>query len=82
VASVALVSLLVGACDREHAGTQFALLTALSPLVGRLVGGVSGDIVAASSYPAWFALTGLLTLPALAFVPAIVRWRGETEAPA
>lgn len=74
VASVTLVSLLVGACEREHAGTQFAVLTALSPLVGRLVGGVSGDVVSATSYAAWFALTGALTLPALAFVPAAVRW--------
>jgi PAT family beta-lactamase induction signal transducer AmpG len=74
VASVTLVSLLVGACEREHAGTQFALLTALSPLVGRLVGGISGDVVSATSYAAWFTLTGALTLPALAFVPAVVRW--------
>jgi PAT family beta-lactamase induction signal transducer AmpG len=74
VASVALVSLLVGACDRAHAGTQFALLTAFSPFVGRFVGGASGDVVALSGYATWFVLTGALTLPALAFVPAAVRW--------
>ncbi len=74
VASVALVSLLVGACDRAHAGVQFALLTALSPLAGRLVGGVSGEFVAAFGFGAWFAATGALTLPALAFVPAALRW--------
>lgn len=79
VASVALVSLLVGACDRAHAGTQFALLTALSPLVGRVVGGASGDAVAASSYATWFVLTGALTLPALAFIPAAVRWSQRSE---
>ena len=74
VASVALVSLLVGACDRAHAGVQFALLTALSPLAGRLVGGISGEFVAALGYGAWFAATGALTLPALAFLPAALRW--------
>ncbi len=74
VASVALVSLLVGACDRAHAGVQFALLTALSPLAGRLVGGVSGEFVAAFGFGAWFAVTGALTLPALAFIPAVLRW--------
>jgi PAT family beta-lactamase induction signal transducer AmpG len=73
-ASVALVSLLVGACDREHAGVQFALLTALSPLAGRLVGGVSGVFSAEFGYAAWFAATGALTLPALAFIPATLRW--------
>jgi PAT family beta-lactamase induction signal transducer AmpG len=74
IASVALVSLLVGACDRAHAGVQFALLTALSPFAGRLVGGVSGEFVAAFGYGAWFAATGALTLPALAFIPTAVRW--------
>jgi PAT family beta-lactamase induction signal transducer AmpG len=73
-ASVALVSLLVGACDRAHAGVQFALLTALSPLAGRLVGGASGVFSAELGYAAWFAATGALTLPALAFIPAAIRW--------
>jgi PAT family beta-lactamase induction signal transducer AmpG len=79
IASVTLVSLLVGACDRAHAGVQFALLTALSPLAGRLVGGPSGEFVAAHGYAAWFALTGALTLPALAFVPAALRWSATTR---
>jgi PAT family beta-lactamase induction signal transducer AmpG len=74
VAGVALVSLLVAACERAHAGVQFAVLTALSPAAGRLLGGPSGEFVAAYGYGAWFALTGALTLPALAFVPAVVRW--------
>lgn len=74
VANVALVSLLVGACDRAHAGVQFALLTAFSPLAGRLVGSISGDVVNAFGYGAWFALTGGFTLPALLWVPAAVRW--------
>jgi PAT family beta-lactamase induction signal transducer AmpG len=73
-ASVALVSLLVGACDRAHAGVQFALVTALSPLAGRLVGGASGEFVASFGYAGWFALTGALTFPALAFIPAAIRW--------
>lgn len=73
-ASVALVSLLVGACERTHAGVQFALLTALSPLAGRLVGGASGVVSAELGYAAWFAATGALTLPALAFIPAVIRW--------
>jgi PAT family beta-lactamase induction signal transducer AmpG len=73
-ASVALVSLLVGACDRPHAGVQFALLTALSPLAGRLVGGLSGVFSTEFGYAAWFAATGALTLPALAFIPAAIRW--------
>jgi PAT family beta-lactamase induction signal transducer AmpG len=79
VASVALVSLLVLACDRAHAGVQFALLTALSPLAGRLVGGASGEVVAAFGYAAWFAVTGALTLPALAFIPAVERWAQSPE---
>jgi len=73
-ASVALVSLLVGACERAHAGVQFALVTALSPLAGRLVGGASGEFVASFGYAGWFALTGALTVPALAFIPAAIRW--------
>ncbi len=73
-ASVALVSLLVSACDRTHAGVQFAVLTALSPLTGRLVGAFSGDAVSSFGYGAWFAATAALTLPALAFIPSAMRW--------
>jgi hypothetical protein len=28
-------------------------------------------------YAGWFVATGLLTLPALAFVPATLRWAGR-----
>jgi PAT family beta-lactamase induction signal transducer AmpG len=80
-ASVTLVSLLVGACDRAHAGVQFALLTALSPLAGRLVGGASGLVSAELGYAAWFAATGALTLPALAFIPAAIRWSRPVQDP-
>lgn len=73
-ASVALVSLLVLACDRAHAGVQFAALTAISPLMGRLAGVFSGDAVGSFGYGTWFVATAALTLPALLFVPSALRW--------
>ena len=68
------VSLLMLSCDRRHAATQFALLTAIFGLVGRLLGGFSGEAVKAIGYAPWFAVTFALALPAFALLPWVRRW--------
>lgn len=73
LATAAFLSLLMRACEKEHAAVQFASLSALS-LAPRLVTGpLSGAGASALGYPAFFAATALLALPALALIPAAGR---------
>jgi PAT family beta-lactamase induction signal transducer AmpG len=67
------LALLMTSCDREHSGTQFALLTALFGVGRWLAGRWSGDAAAAMGYAPWFALTFLLALPAFLFLPHLRR---------
>ena len=68
------LSLLMVSCDREHAGAQFALLTAVMVL-GRIgAGAASGFAVERLGYGAYFAWTFAAALPAFALLPAVRRW--------
>ena len=52
----------------------------LFALPGRLLGGVSGEVAAASGYAAWFGLTAAAGLPAFAFLPWAWRRLSHLEA--
>jgi PAT family beta-lactamase induction signal transducer AmpG len=73
------LALLMVSCDREHAGTQFALLTALFGVGRWLAGRWSGDAAVAlgdsagPGYAPWFALTFLFALPAFLLLPTLRR---------
>jgi PAT family beta-lactamase induction signal transducer AmpG len=84
VAGVAFMALLVRACERGHAAVQYALLTALYPITGALVGSLSGALVEQIGFSRYFALTGLLALPSLALIAGAVRWAegGQASTPA
>lgn len=64
-AGVVLVAFLSSLTSREFTATQYALLVSLSNLPGKLVGGMSGYIVEASSYTAFFIFSTLSLAPAL-----------------
>ncbi len=74
VAGVAFMSLLVRSCDRSHAAVQYAALTALMRIPGTGLGMASGALSEALGYAGCFALTGLATLPAFAFLRSAVRF--------
>ena len=62
-------------CDREHAATQFALLSALGVgLAKYLAGRWSGVGATALGYAPYFAATFVLALPAFALLPHVRRW--------
>jgi PAT family beta-lactamase induction signal transducer AmpG len=62
---------LMRCCDREHAGTQFAFLTALMAL-GRIGAGlVSGWGASRLGYPLYFSLTFVAALPAFLLLPSV-----------
>lgn len=60
--TVAFLSSLV---NRQHTGTQYALLSSLVNLPGKLIGIFAGGIVSGSGYGAYFILTVLAVAPAM-----------------
>lgn len=74
LASVAFLSFLMRVCEKEHAAVQYAALSALYALPGSFLGVLSGMATERIGFAAWFALTALLALPALALVPRLRRF--------
>ena len=60
--TVAFLSSLV---NREHTATQYALLSSLVNLPGKVLGFFAGGIVAATGYGTYFVITTLAVLPAM-----------------
>lgn len=65
-ASAAFLSFLSGLCARDHTASQYALLSSLAALSLHTIGGTSGLLAQALGWPEFFALTMVLSLPALA----------------
>jgi len=61
-------------CDKSHAATQYALLSALFAPVGLAAATVSGWAVERLGYTAYFSLTFFLAWPALLLLPWVRRW--------
>ncbi len=64
-AGVVLIAFMSSLTDRNFTATQFALLVSLANLPGKFVGGVSGYIVEATSYSAFFLLSAATVVPTL-----------------
>lgn len=75
----AFLAFLMRICERERAAVQYAVLSGLYALAGRLLGSLSGWAVEDVGYAAFFAGTALLGLPAFALLPAAFRWIALTE---
>jgi PAT family beta-lactamase induction signal transducer AmpG len=80
--TAAFLSFLMVICDRAHAATQYALLSAAFALTRDLAGAFTGIGVEAWGYTAFFLATTLLALPGLALLPAIRGRVREREQPA
>jgi PAT family beta-lactamase induction signal transducer AmpG len=70
---IAYMSSLTGA---GFSATQYALLSSLYALPGKLVAGVSGFMVAAWGYPVFFAMTAAIALPVLLLLLVVARLPG------
>ena len=77
-AGTALIAYMSGLTAPGFAATQYALLSSLYALPGKLVGGISGFMVAAFGYPAFFALTAVVGIP----VALLVLWLAKRDAEA
>jgi PAT family beta-lactamase induction signal transducer AmpG len=70
-AGTALIAYMSGLTAAGFAATQYALLSSLYALPGKLVGGVSGFMVESFGYPVFFALTALVGIPVVLLCLAI-----------
>jgi PAT family beta-lactamase induction signal transducer AmpG len=75
--TAAFLAFLMNVCDKDHATIQYAFLSSVFSLTGRLVGGVSGLGAERFGYGDYFALTFLVSLPAYAFLPWVKGWIHE-----
>ena len=78
--TAAFLAFLMSVCDRDHATIQYAFLTSLFSLTGRLAGAVSGVGTERWGYGPYFAVTFLVSLPAFLLLPWIGRWVREDDA--
>lgn len=63
--TAAFVAFLMSLCHRSFSATQYALLSSLSSVGGRLFGAGSGALAASIGWPAFFAATIAAAAPAL-----------------
>jgi PAT family beta-lactamase induction signal transducer AmpG len=61
-------------CEKEHAATEYALLSALFGFTRSIAGGFSGWGTENLGYASYFGLTFLLALPAYALLPWVARY--------
>lgn len=78
-AGTVLVAFMSSLTDRNFTATQYALLVSLANLPGKFVGGVSGYIVEATSYSAFFTLSALTVIPTLGLLAWLWRRIKEPE---
>ena len=72
--TAAFLAFLMNVCQKEHATIQYAFLSSVFSLTGRLIGGISGLGAERFGYGNYFALTFLLALPAYLFLPWVKGW--------
>lgn len=74
--TVAFLSSLV---NRQHTATQYALLSSMVNLPGKLLGFFAGGIAEATGYGSFFILTVISVLPAGLLFLYLWRWFGRSE---
>jgi PAT family beta-lactamase induction signal transducer AmpG len=65
------ISFLMSTADREHAASDYALITATYGVTGNAITAASGFIISNGGYPLFFWITVFLGLPALLLVPRV-----------
>lgn len=73
VHGTALIAFLSSLTSAKYTATQYALLSSVYALPGKLLMGTSGFVVDAINYPSFFLYTAALSLPGLALLLILVR---------
>jgi PAT family beta-lactamase induction signal transducer AmpG len=77
--TAAFLAFLMNVCQKEHATVQYAFLSSIFSLTGRLIGGISGLGAEKYGYGDYFAVTFLLSLPAYLLLPWVKQWIHEDK---
>jgi PAT family beta-lactamase induction signal transducer AmpG len=75
--TAAFLAFLMNVCEKEHATVQYAFLSSIFSLTGRLIGGFSGLGAERYGYGNYFAITFFLSLPAYLLLPWVRSWIKE-----
>ena len=75
--TAAFLAFMMNVCQKEHATVQYAFLSSVFSLTGRLIGGISGLGAEHYGYGNYFALTFLLSMPAYLLLPWVKPWIRE-----
>ena len=78
-AGTALIAFMSSLTSPLYAAAQYALLSSLYALPGKLLGGLSGFAVSAFGYPAFFVATSCIGIPVAAICLAV--WRAQARTP-
>jgi len=74
------MAFLMSICDKAHAATQYALLSALFGLTRVVAGIISGWATEVFGYPTYFTLSFVLAWPALLLIPRVQAWSAARAA--
>jgi MFS transporter, PAT family, beta-lactamase induction signal transducer AmpG len=75
--TAAFLAFLMNICQKEHATIQYAFLSSIFSLTGRLIGGISGLGAERYGYGNYFAITFFLSMPAYLLLPWVKQWIQE-----
>jgi len=74
IGGVVVVAYLSNLCNLAYTATQYALLSALASILGRLLTGTqAGALIDAVGYPVFYGLTTLIALPGVALFALMAR---------
>jgi PAT family beta-lactamase induction signal transducer AmpG len=77
--TAAFLAFLMNVCQKEHATVQYAFLSSIFSLTGRLVGAISGLGAEKYGFGNYFAITFLLSMPAYLLLPWVRLWIHEEQ---
>ena len=72
--TAAFLAFLMNVCQKEHATVQYAFLSSVFSLTGRLIGAISGLGAEKYGFASYFAITFLLSMPAYLLLPWVKDW--------
>lgn len=75
--TAAFLAFLMNVCQKEHATVQYAFLSSVFSLTGRLIGAISGLGAEKYGFANYFAITFLLSMPAYLLLPWVKPWIQE-----
>ena len=78
LAGTVFIAYLSGLTNRAYTATQYALFSSIMLLLPKFIGGFSGVVVDATSYPVFFLYAAALGTPAILFILLLMRRESAT----